>query len=218
LWVPQTNKCSDLQRLLTDLSTHCADTFDILGQFGLTDLDLNRIKTSVHIFIHALHQARQIIAQVNTPAIGVAPIPRAARHMQKGCVQTFATQIPQCDIHCRYGKGCDTTSGHIVHMPLHAVIKGINVLRVLTNQKRDQVMMDHHLNRTAAFATRIGIPRSRDPVRVCNCHRDQFEMSMGAVFGILQDFIQGGAKILNADVLDRAHIMFRSNPRTQERA
>jgi hypothetical protein len=79
-------------------------------------------------------------------------------------------------------------------------------------------MMDHGLNRTATFATCIGIPRARNPIRVCECHRHQFEMCMGAVFGILQHFIQGGAKILNADVLDRAQIMFRSNLRTQEQA
>ena len=77
--------------------------------------------------------------------------------------------------------------------------------------------MDHGLNRTAAFTARVGLPRARNPIRVCECHRHQFEMGVGAVFGILKHLIQGGAKILNADVLDCAHIMFRSNLRTQER-
>ena len=65
---------------------------------------------------------------------------------------------------------------------------------------------------------RYGISRARNPIRIRECHRDQFEMGVGAVFGILKHFIQGGVKILNADVLDRAHIMFRSNLRILERA
>jgi hypothetical protein len=73
-------------------------------------------------------------------------------------------------------------------------------------------------NLESAFATCIGISRARNPIRVRYRYRDQFEMGVGAVFGILKHLIQGGAKILNADVLDRGHIMFRSNLRILERA
>ena len=72
-----------------------------------------------------------------------------------------------------------------MNMPLHSVIKGVNILRLLAHQIRDKVMMDHGLNRAAAFATCIGIPRTGNPIRVCDCHRDQFEMGVGAVFGVL---------------------------------
>ena len=47
-----------------------------------------------------------------------------------------------------------------MYMPLHPIIKGINILRILTHQIWDKIVLDHGLDRTATFATGIGIPRT----------------------------------------------------------
>ena len=92
-----------------------------------------------------------------------------------------------------------------MHMPLHGVIQGLYFCRILADQKRRQIMIDHRLYRMTAFAAGIGVSRPFVSVFKPHRRRDQFEMRVIAVLGVTQDLVKGNGETCGGNMRDFGH-------------
>ena len=109
----------------------------------------------------------------------------------------LAANVPQRNINRRDRKTGNTAATDIVQMPLHGIVEGFDVLSILTQQKRRQIVLYHRLDGMPALAAGISVTGSRGAIDKGYSCNDQLEMGVIAVFGINQNVGQRHRKAAN---------------------
>ena len=71
-----------------------------------------------------------------------------------------------------------------MHMPLHSVVKRLDIICIPADQEWNQIVFDHRLDCLPAFSTRISVTGAFGAIGQFDCGGDQFKMRMIAVFGV----------------------------------
>src|ERR1700712_5426660 len=91
-------------------------------------------------------------------------------------------------------------------VPLHSIVKGLDIACVLSDQKGGEIVDDHGLNCASAPTSSVGIADALRPISERDGGYDQLKMTVVAMHGIRQDFAKGHGKIPHGNGLDGLHM------------
>ena len=117
-----------------------------------------------------------------------------ASHLPERAAVRLTSQIPKGGIDRRDGKRGNAAAADVMDVPLHGVIERLDIFRVMSHEKRFQVVPDHRQYRGAAAPACVRIAGAVPAVGQSDRGGNEFEMRMVAVFGVGEDFFKRNAK------------------------